>query len=174
VTGALTCRWLTVIAVVPLLVLSAGCGGRHRPPPSLSKQAVMRVFRAASGIEPNVAVSSARLGYVLDGDFAAPAELRTYQKLFGGFSVYVAGPAGSGMISRMLSGASPDGDGLRWRRMSSQGTAVWMAIKRYGTNVALSWIAPSAARVVDGRWNRLDQILRAVAARANALRPHGP
>jgi hypothetical protein len=174
VPGALMCRWVARVAVLPVLVLSAGCTGRQRPPPSLSKQAVMRAFRAVSGIEPNVAVSSARLGYVLDGDFAVPAELRTYQKLFAGFSVYVAGPGGSRMIGRLLSGGSPDGDGVRWQRLSTQGAAVWMAIKRYGSNVVLSWVAPTDARVVDGRWNRLDLMLRAVAARADAQRPRGP
>jgi hypothetical protein len=174
VRAALVFRWLAVLASLPSLGLAAGCGGRDRPPASLSKRAVISAFRAASGIEPNVAVSSARVGFVLDGDFAAANELRIYQRLFGGFSVYVAGPAGAGIVAQMLRGASPDGHGIWWRRMSSQGAAVWMAIKRYGANVVLSWVAPTDARVVDGRWNRLDLMLRAVAERADAQRPRGP
>jgi hypothetical protein len=172
VRGARVWPWLAVVAVLPLLVLPA-CGGGTRPPPSLSKQAVMRAFRAASGMEPNVAVSSARVGFVLDGDFAAPGELRRYQRLFGGFSVYVAGPAGRPIVAGMLTGASPDGDGIRWRRMRSQGVAGWTAIKRYGANVVLSWVAPTNVRAVDGRWKRLDKMLRSVAARADEQRRRG-
>ena len=155
-------RSLAALAVLPLLGPSAGCGGHDRPPPRVSKHAVVRAFRAASGSEPNVAVSSARIGYVLDGNFATASDLRRYQRLFGRFNVYVAGPAGAGNVTRMLAGASPDGDGLRWRRVSSQGEAGWVAIKRYGANVVLSWIAPT--RAVDTRWKRLDRMLRSLAA----------
>jgi hypothetical protein len=163
-------RSLAALCALPLLLLPAGCGGGDRPPPALSKQAVMRAFRIRTGTEPNVAVSSTRLGFVLDGDFAAADELRTYQRLFGRFSIYIAGPAGTPIIARMLRGPKPDGDGIRWRRMTSQGADMWVAIKRYGANVILSWVASTNARAADGRWHRLDQMLRTLA-RANARRP---
>jgi hypothetical protein len=154
---------LATLAALPLSVPIAGCGAPGRLARPISEAAVMHAFRAATGIEPNVAVSSGPTGYVLDGDFASADDLRTYQKLFGGFSIYVAGPAGRRALADMLRGAPPEGDGIRWRRMSTQGVGVWMAIKRYGANVVLSWVAPPNARTVDGRWRRLDQMLRAVA-----------
>lgn len=161
---------LAALAALPLLVAAAGCGAQGHAARDVSKDAVMRAFRAASGIEPNVTVSSARIGYVLDGDFASAHELRTYQTLFGGFSVYVAGPAGRRILVGMLRGAPPDADGIRWRRMSRQGAGLWLATKRYGANVVLSWVAAANTRAVNGRWKRLDQILRAVATRRDPER----
>jgi hypothetical protein len=109
-------------------------------------------------------VSSSRIGFVLDGDFANPRESRRYQRLFGRFNVYIAGPRGSSTIRQMLAGTEVDAHGIRWRELRSQGQTVLIAVKRYGADVILSWMPPPGAnRTLDERWNHLDDLLESVA-----------
>jgi hypothetical protein len=155
-------RSLVALALLPFVAGATSCGHRDRRPTHVSEQAVMRAFRDTSGSEPNVAVSSTRTGFVLDGDFATPVELRRYHRLFGRFNVYVAGPEGAGMVTQMMGGTAVDRGGIHWRLVNTQGQAVWVAVKRYGANVVLSWIAPRTDRTLDGRWKRLDRMLRSL------------
>jgi hypothetical protein len=157
-------RSAVALALLAFVAGAISCGHRDRRPTHVSEQAVMRAFRDTSGSEPNVAVSSTRTGFVLDGDFATPVELDRYQRLFGRFNVYVAGPQGAGIVTQMLAGTAVDRDGIHWRLLNTQGQAVWVAVKRYGANVVLSWIAPSTHRTVDGRWKRLDRMLRSLTS----------
>jgi hypothetical protein len=152
-------RSLVALALLPFVAGATSCGHRNRRPTHVSEQAVMRAFRDTSGSEPNVAVSSTRTGYVLDGDFATPLQLRRYQNLFGRFTVFVAGPKGAGTVRQMMAGTAADRDGVRWRLVRTQGQAVWVAVKRYGANVVLSWIAPGTDHMLDKRWQRLDRML---------------
>jgi hypothetical protein len=155
-------------SAIGLLLVFAGltsCGHPQRHfVRRVSEQAVMQAFRERSGVEPNVAVSSSKIGFVLDGDFADPRALRRYQRLFGRFTVYIAGPGGTSTVRQMLAGTALDAHGIRWRRLRSQGRTVLSAVKRYAANVVLSWTpSPGADRALDERWNRLDGLLRSLA-----------
>jgi hypothetical protein len=110
---------------------------------------VLRAFQAVSGTDPNVAVSSRRVGTVLDPNLGSTASTRRYERLFGRFTVYVAARR-----DRV-----PAGEDLRWRRMPGNG---WVAVKRYGANVVLSWTAPATGPTLDARWRRLDRMLGAL------------
>ena len=124
---------------------------------------MLRAFRDTSGSEPEVRPLLDAQRLRARRRLRDSIELRRYQTLFGRFNVYVAGPEGPGTVRQMMAGAPVDRDGVRWRLVSTQGQAVWVALKRYGANVVLSWIAPSTDRTLDERWQRLDRMLRSLA-----------
>jgi hypothetical protein len=57
-----------------------------------------------------------------------------------------------------LSGVRADARGIYWRREDED----WLAIKRYGRDLALVWLAPGSHRV-DERWRRLDDAMRKIS-----------
>ena len=126
---------------------ASACGGAWR---RVSAPRILRAFRAVAGAEPNVAVSSRRLGRVLDETFESAARTRRYERLFGRFTIQIA-------PSR-----APAAGHVRWRRLASDD---WVAVKRYGRNVVLRWTAPASGPALDRRWRRLDRMLGSLAAR---------
>jgi len=130
---------------------SADCGEPTRATVRVSADDVVRALHNASGSEPNIAVSSLRIGQVIDANLEKAAATRRYQRLFGRFTVYVA-------ARRSLARAGGD---VRWRQLPGN---AWLAVKRYGRNVVLSWPAPASGPMLDRRWRRLDRVLRSVVA----------
>jgi hypothetical protein len=130
---------------------SADCGEPTRATVRVSADEVVRALHNASGSEPNIAVSSLRIGQVIDANLEKAAATRRYQRLFGRFTVYVA-------ARRSLARAGGD---VRWRQLPGN---AWLAVKRYGRNVVLSWPAPASGPMLDRRWRRLDRVLRSVVA----------
>ncbi len=155
------------MAGLAALALAASCGGspEEEPrPPTLTAAHVARTFAAETGRTLRRAPVSDPAWEQLGLGLAAPAGL---VRRFGVFSVYVVekrhGAALASLLSNKASGTplEPDERGIYWERDSQSGT--WIAYSRYGGNVVLAWHSERHERAVDGRWRRLDAVLRRAA-----------
>jgi hypothetical protein len=76
-------------------------------------------------------------------------------KRWGYFKIFVnAYGEGWPVFAEYLARKRPDADGVVWIRERRD----WWALKRYGPNLGLSWLAGRQKRV-DERWRRIDEVL---------------
>jgi hypothetical protein len=157
-------------ALVPLSLACVGCGrGGEEAGKRLTGEQVRAGFRAQTGDELNVAVSSATAGYVFDDDVSEGPAFHRYEEKYGHFAIYVITTDAERRIDQVLGGLEQDRKGIYWRHVANQGRTFWLAMTIYGQNVVLTWFAPDDEKRVDGRWKLLDRILRRTAAKAG---PH--
>ena len=143
----------------------AACGGNGdsapEPEPSgISAQQVSAQFEeeGARPLEQTEVSDDAwdQLGYGLNPTPSLVAR-------FGTFTVYVVEPGNEEALRSLLSDKAtgeplrPDARGIHWELDSQSRT--WVAHKRYGPNVVLTWFSENTRKTIDARWERLDRVL---------------
>ena len=117
-------------------------------------------WKAATGekLVRNKQVSSAGHYVAYDLGIATPAK----KAKWGTLTVYLVTGADletevTGLLKNPRTGM-PDpksAGGIYWEAGTSiDGTAYWLAKRRYGQNVVLKWIGPSGAKKTDAAWKR--------------------
>jgi len=127
---------------------------------SCAAQRVQKEFRARTGetLTLNTFGSNADVERL---DFATvpsqePLRLRSR---YGYFAVLVrVRKSGPDPLTHELQGQRPDAAGIVWLRNDKD----WYAVKRYGSDLALGWMA-GAERRIDARWRRLDRVFAVVS-----------
>jgi hypothetical protein len=132
----------------------------------IAAQQIVQEFRRVSGGTrlQETAVPDAswdQLGLGLD----VPPEL---QRRFGTFSIYVVEPGNDEAVASLLADkdtAEPlpeSADGIHWDFDELAGS--YVAQKRYGANVVLTWWNERAEPGTDERWERLDAFMQELTA----------
>ena len=122
-------------------------------------------FKAATGVKLHVNATSSYAGHyrAYDLGIQSPAT----RARWGTFTVYlVTGADVDADVTRLLTdrrtGAlgTPTAAGVYWEQGATlQGQVYWQAKRRYGQNVVVAWIGPSATKKLDASWKRLHTAL---------------
>ena len=149
-------RRLAVVAIATAIaaVLPASVAGSVAAR-SFTTRHVIAYFRAETGyrLARVPSASSATLDTLSLGLNPPRSSVRR----FGAFQVYVVKANRAKTMRALLGTGKPTRLGIYWQR--TQG-GFWIALKRYGANVVVSWLPPGLRAAVDARWRRLDAVMR--------------
>ena len=159
---------IPLLAALAVALLAVGCGSSANGEDEdleaapIAAGAVVEQFRRAPGspslrtaAAPDVAWEQLSLGLNV-----TPAQ----QKRFGTFTIYVVEPERDEAVESLLSDkdtAKPlerSAGGIYWDFDELAGS--YVAQKRYGSNVVLTWWNEKREPVTDGRWRRLDELMQ--------------
>jgi hypothetical protein len=158
------------LAAALVVGLGVGCGGSDDDEPQTEGSAVAAAqvverFRQAPGHPrlrraPVPDAAWEQLGFGLD----PPPEI---QRRYGTFTIYVVKPDRSEAVGSLLRNKATqkplqaDARGIYWEYDTLARS--WVAHTRYGRNVVLAWWSESEERQTDVRWERLHEMMSALA-----------
>jgi hypothetical protein len=161
-------RHLTAFALV--LALTAGVALAHPSAPSVSAAQLKTRFKASTGDKLVVNRNMSYAGHYVAFDVGPPS-IASKGK-YGTFAVYlVTGPDLETEVKDLLADShtgvlgAPSAGNIHWEQGTSiHGDRYWMAKRRYGSNVVLTWIGVNAARkATDRSFKRLHTALTRAA-----------
>ncbi len=165
-------RALALLLSILGLALGGAAGGADsdsspEPPERalLTAQQVEREFSDETGEELEEAAGTDPAWEQLNFGLNPSPEL---VERYGIFSIYVTDPANDEAVESLLTNKDTGepleagADGVYWEKDTLSGT--WIAYRRYGENVVLTWFSESDEQETDERFTRLDEILTTLAA----------
>ena len=149
-------RALVLTVLIALVVTTAASAASTTTAGQLTTR-----FKAATGIRLLVNKDTSYAGHYKAYDLGAQSVATRAR--WGTFTVYlVTGADVDADVTRLLADTrtgvlgTPTAGGIYWEQGATlQGQVYWQAKRRYGQNVVVTWIGPSAAKKTDAAWKRL-------------------
>jgi hypothetical protein len=165
-------RVLSLLLVALAVAVAAGCGSNGSDPEPdqralLSARQVTSEFSEETGDQLKSAAGTDPAWEQFNFGLNPPPKL---VKEYGIFTIYVVDPGDLDAVDSLLADKTTgeplptDAQGVQWEKDELSGT--WMAYKRYADNVVLTWFSESTTQQTDERFERLDDVLSALADQA--------
>ncbi|MGH3102674.1 MAG: hypothetical protein ACRDN6_01075 [Gaiellaceae bacterium] len=168
-------RWPALAGLLGVVVLTAGLlvvlvdrdgpgsAGRttvplERPQPQPSPRHTYTVPQVRDAFRRQTGLSLVVFHEASTADVTSLRSRPHFTPRFGEFQIFVFRPAAAARMSRVFTnGVRPDGNGVSW---VSDRVGGWIAVTRFGANLAVGWFPTGGERRVDSRWRRLDDVVR--------------
>ena len=154
-------------ALLVTLVLAAAVGA-NAATTGVSAAQLKAGFRTATGERLLVKTPSSYAGHYVAFDLGVQTMFRKAR--YGTFTIYlVTGPDVDAEVGELLADAhtgalgTPGPGSIYWEHGTGvRGDSYWLAKRRYGSNVVLTWIGINPVKKTDGSWTKLHKTLVAI------------
>jgi hypothetical protein len=153
------------VALLGALVASVAVAGAHAASTAASPSQLKSTFKKATA--QTLVVDKLRSSPGSYTAFNLGVQTGTKQARYGTFTIYLVTNADvEGQVTRLLTDphtgqlGTPGAGGIHWEKgRTMTGTEIWMAKKRYGSNVVLWWTTTTPVRKTDRTFTTLHKAL---------------